>query len=125
MTTEYLLTHSPHASLPVPRAHVLPQLKTGWYYKQYTTDTTQQMIGAHSRPPKHTGDYSHHQQQRDETITRPSTSPHPSGRTHDGKCSPQPATLSLGQQPRCPTQPRSNRVANQLLKGGHNSQTND
>ncbi|MPD05285.1 hypothetical protein E2C01_101018 [Portunus trituberculatus] len=45
------------------------------------------MMGAHSRPPNHTGDHSHHhQQQQDETETRPSASPHPSGRMHE-KCS--------------------------------------
>ncbi|MPC89479.1 hypothetical protein E2C01_084430 [Portunus trituberculatus] len=46
------------------------------------------MVGAHSHPTKHTGDHSHQQQQRDETITRPSASPQPSGRTHNRKCSP-------------------------------------
>ncbi|MPD00385.1 hypothetical protein E2C01_095852 [Portunus trituberculatus] len=69
---------------------------------QCTTDTTQQMMGAHSRPPKHTGDYSYQQQKRDETITRPSASPHPSGRTTDRKCRPNRAH-SLEQQARSPT----------------------
>ncbi|MPC88595.1 hypothetical protein E2C01_083510 [Portunus trituberculatus] len=46
------------------------------------------------------------------------------GRTPDRKCRPN-WPHSLGEETRCPTQPRSNRVASQLLKGGHNSQTND
>ncbi|MPC93327.1 hypothetical protein E2C01_088451 [Portunus trituberculatus] len=43
-------------------------------------------MGAHSRPPNPTGDHGHQQQQRDETLTRPSASPQPSERTHE-KCS--------------------------------------
>ncbi|MPC97567.1 hypothetical protein E2C01_092887 [Portunus trituberculatus] len=74
---------------------------------QYTTDTTQQMMGAHSRPPNPTGDYSHHKQQRDEMITRPSASPHHEWTNARQEIQPEPATLSSGQQARCPTQPRS------------------
>ncbi|MPC49911.1 hypothetical protein E2C01_043726 [Portunus trituberculatus] len=125
MTNEYLLTHSPaNTSLPVPRVHVLPQLKTGWYYKQYTTDTTQQMMGAHSRLPKHTGDHSHQQQQRDETIMRPSALPHPSGQTQTGNAAPTGRTVLRTTSPLSYTA-TVYRVTSQLLKGGHNSQTED
>ncbi|MPD05514.1 hypothetical protein E2C01_101261 [Portunus trituberculatus] len=65
------------------------------------------MMGAHSRPPNHTGDHGHHNDKQDETITRPSSAPPPQdGTDARQEMQTQPATLSLGQQARCPTQPR-------------------
>ncbi|MPD00798.1 hypothetical protein E2C01_096298 [Portunus trituberculatus] len=57
------------------------------------------MVGAHSRPPNHTGDHGHQQEKQDETITPTFASPYPSGRTHNRKCSPQPATLPQNNKP--------------------------
>ncbi|MPC92856.1 hypothetical protein E2C01_087966 [Portunus trituberculatus] len=56
------------------------------------------MMGAHSRPPNHTGDYSHHQQQQDETMPRLSLALPPQDRTDaKQKCS----QLLLEQQACC------------------------
>ncbi|MPC86864.1 hypothetical protein E2C01_081701 [Portunus trituberculatus] len=68
---------------------------------QYTTETIQKMVGAHSRSPNPTGDYNHQQQKQYVTITCPSTSLHPSGRTHE-KCSQTYYTSLPEQQARCP-----------------------
>ncbi|MPC85805.1 hypothetical protein E2C01_080601 [Portunus trituberculatus] len=76
------------------------------------------MMGAHSRPPKHTGDHSHQLQQRDETITRPSASPNPSGRTQTGNAAPTGHTVLRTTSPLSYTA-TVYRVTSQLLKGAH------
>ncbi|MPC77299.1 hypothetical protein E2C01_071750 [Portunus trituberculatus] len=84
------------------------------------------MMGAHSRPTNHTSEYSHHQQQQDETIPRLSHALPPqdrTGRTQNRSAANLPR-FSQNNKP-IALQPRSTSNKPATQTGEHNSQTDD
>ncbi|MPD00152.1 hypothetical protein E2C01_095607 [Portunus trituberculatus] len=75
------------------------------------------MMGAHSRTPKHTGDYSHLKTNRTRQCrVSPTRCRHNTGRTQNRSAA-KPTTLLLEQQARC-SNSQGLPVACQLLKEG-------
>ncbi|MPC92857.1 hypothetical protein E2C01_087967 [Portunus trituberculatus] len=82
------------------------------------------MMGTHSRPPNPIGDHGHQQQQQDETETCLSAPPPRVDERQTGNATPTGHTFLRTTSPLSYTA-TVYRVASQLLKGGHNSQTDD